>query len=199
MPDKRKERGEETRQRLLMGVFELVAEEGLPGLTAGKLSKAVGVSKSTIFHHFPSIEQLIIEAMRSWFDGSMTPMEEESREYADVGEYLEVFGGAMLGMVDNEKYFRATMAFFHKAMYDEVFREDLSSFLAGYMQRERKILAKLTGMSVDDQALIEWAALLAATLDGLSMQLAITQDTELCRALWKRYSDMLVATLVRGS
>lgn len=199
MKDKRRERGEETRKKLLLGVFNLVAEEGLQGLTAGKLSQVAMVSKSTIFHHFASIDQLIIEATRHWFDEQMGALERKQQEYTDVGMYLEALGDAMFEMADNERYFRTTMAFFHKALYDERFRTIFSSFLMEYMLRERQLLASLVGLNVEDQALMEWTALLAATLDGLSMQLAMTKDTALCHAMWKRYTKMFALALANDT
>lgn len=195
MTKRRSAQGEETRRRLVLGAFELVSEEGFPGLTAGKLSKVVGISKSTIFHHFASINDLAIEAMRSWFDGAMTPLENEHKEHSNIKDYLEALGETMLCLHENTKQYRATMAFFHKALCDEVFRKTFSSFLSGYMERERIIFAELTGMDREDKTLGDWAALTAATLDGLSMQLAITQDLPQCQAAWKQYSNLLVAAL----
>ena len=195
MSDKRRERGEETKQKLVSGVFELAAREGLAGLTAGKLSKATGIGKSTIFHHFSSLDELAIEAMKRWFDRTMEPMETGSHSYTSTDAYLEALGEAMFGMTESGDYFRATMTFFHKALFDESFREIFSPFLMSYMERERKVLARLSGLPVEHQTLVEWTGLMAATLDGISMQVAITQNPALGRAAWKQFSRMFVSAL----
>jgi AcrR family transcriptional regulator len=51
-------RGEETREAILERAVDLASEEGLEGLTIGKLAAELGMSKSGLFSHFGSKEEL---------------------------------------------------------------------------------------------------------------------------------------------
>ncbi|MDF1564720.1 MAG: TetR/AcrR family transcriptional regulator [Deltaproteobacteria bacterium] len=51
-------KGEETRQVILGSGLDLVSEVGLEGLTIGSLASRVGMSKSGLFAHFGSKEEL---------------------------------------------------------------------------------------------------------------------------------------------
>src|SRR5512139_3385033 len=56
-------KGEATRQSILDGACALASEVGLEGLTIGRLSEALEMSKSGLFAHFRSKEALQLQAL----------------------------------------------------------------------------------------------------------------------------------------
>ena len=68
--DGRRERGRRTRESILATAVDLASVEGLEGLTIGRLAGELGMSKSGLFAHFGSKEELqlaTIEAARDVF------------------------------------------------------------------------------------------------------------------------------------
>jgi len=68
--DGRRERGRRTRESILATAVDLASVEGLEGLTIGRLATELGMSKSGLFAHFGSKEELqlaTIEAAREIF------------------------------------------------------------------------------------------------------------------------------------
>jgi AcrR family transcriptional regulator len=60
-----KTKGEETRSAILEEALAMASKVGLDGLSIGCLAKAVGLSKSGLFSHFNSLENLQIEVLRT--------------------------------------------------------------------------------------------------------------------------------------
>jgi AcrR family transcriptional regulator len=58
-------KGSDTRDRILNIAFRLAAREGLEGLSLGMLAGEIGLSKSGLFAHFKSKEELQIEMLRT--------------------------------------------------------------------------------------------------------------------------------------
>jgi AcrR family transcriptional regulator len=56
--DGRRERGRRTRESILATAVDLASVEGLEGLTIGRLASELGMSKSGLFAHFGSKEEL---------------------------------------------------------------------------------------------------------------------------------------------
>lgn len=56
-------KGERTRAAILDAAFRIVSKDGLEGLTIGTLAAATGMSKSGLFAHFGSREELLIAVM----------------------------------------------------------------------------------------------------------------------------------------
>lgn len=68
--DGRRRRGNRTRESILQAAADIASVEGLEGLTIGRLAAALGISKSGLFAHFGSKEELqlaTIEAARRRF------------------------------------------------------------------------------------------------------------------------------------
>jgi AcrR family transcriptional regulator len=58
LPDGRRERGRRTRDSILDTAVQLASVEGLDGITIGRLASELGMSKSGLFAHFGSKEEL---------------------------------------------------------------------------------------------------------------------------------------------
>jgi AcrR family transcriptional regulator len=56
--DGRRRRGNQTRESILQAAADLASVEGLEGLTIGRLASELGISKSGLFAHFGSKEEL---------------------------------------------------------------------------------------------------------------------------------------------
>jgi AcrR family transcriptional regulator len=68
--DGRRERGRRTRESILHTAVQLASVEGIDGITIGRLASELGMSKSGLFAHFGSKEELqlaMIDAAREIF------------------------------------------------------------------------------------------------------------------------------------
>ncbi len=58
-------KGDDTRQAILAEALDLTSEVGLEGLTIGVLAKLVGMSKSGLYAHFSSKEELQVQVLQA--------------------------------------------------------------------------------------------------------------------------------------
>jgi AcrR family transcriptional regulator len=65
IPDRRKVRGDRTRRAILTAAVNIASVEGLEGLTIGRLASELEMSKSGLFAHFGSKEELQISTVRA--------------------------------------------------------------------------------------------------------------------------------------
>jgi AcrR family transcriptional regulator len=141
--DGRRRRGNATRESILQAAADIASVEGLEGLTIGRLATALGMSKSGLFAHFGSKEELqlatIDAARRRFVDHVVRPSRSLPRGRARLEAMLE----------DWLDYFRGQVfpggCFFHtvKAEFDsrpenavrDTVAEDVRQFLA-FLERE---------------------------------------------------------------
>src|SRR3954464_9361163 len=62
-PQNPQSKGGRTRAAILEAGFHIVSKAGLEGLTIGTLAEATGMSKSGLFAHFGSREELLLAVM----------------------------------------------------------------------------------------------------------------------------------------
>lgn len=76
-------KGEETKDRILQHALAIAGEVGFEGLSIGELAKAADMSKSGLFAHFDSKEDLQVQALsaasRSFLESVITPSLREPR------------------------------------------------------------------------------------------------------------------------
>jgi AcrR family transcriptional regulator len=63
--DRRKVRGDKTRRAILTAAVNIASVEGLEGLTIGRLATELDMSKSGLFAHFGSKEELQVSTVRA--------------------------------------------------------------------------------------------------------------------------------------
>jgi AcrR family transcriptional regulator len=144
--DGRRRRGNRTRESILQAAADLASVEGLEGLTIGRLAAELGMSKSGLFAHFGSKEELqlatIDAARRRFVERVVKP----SRHLPRGRERLEML------LRDWLRYYRdqvfAGGCFFHtvKAEFDsrptsavrQVVTDDAREFLAFLTREVRK-------------------------------------------------------------
>ncbi len=90
-PTTRRERAEQTRERVLSVATELMAARGYSGTSISAISKASGVMPASIYWHFESKEGLlgaVIErAAEAWFEGALRAMDQGEAEAQARGEH----------------------------------------------------------------------------------------------------------------
>ncbi len=141
--DGRRRRGNRTRESILQAAADVASVEGLEGLTIGRLASALGMSKSGLFAHFGSKEELqlatIDAARRRFVEHVVKPSRHLPRGRARVEALMN----------DWLAYYREQVfqggCFFHtvKAEFDsrpespvrEVVTEDARQFI-GFLTRE---------------------------------------------------------------
>jgi AcrR family transcriptional regulator len=144
--DGRRRRGNATRESILQAAADLASVEGLEGLTIGRLATELGMSKSGLFAHFGSKEELqlatIDAARRRFVDTVIRPSRALPRGRARVEALLldwltyfrtEVFRGGC--------FFNAVKAEFDSRPDTAVrvaITEDVRQFLAFLAREIRK-------------------------------------------------------------
>ncbi len=61
-------KGSVTKSVILQAALEIASKSGLEGITIGHLAESVGMSKSGVFAHFGSREELQIEVIRKYYE-----------------------------------------------------------------------------------------------------------------------------------
>jgi AcrR family transcriptional regulator len=87
--------GDRSRRNILKVAVDLASQEGLEGLTIGRLAAATGMSKSGLFAHFGSKEELqlaTLEAARAIFiDNVIRPAQEAAEGLCRLQKLCEVW------------------------------------------------------------------------------------------------------------
>lgn len=168
--------------------------DGLKALSAAKLASAGGVSKSSVFHHFKSIEDVLSQSLQLVVDEMRMSM--GSGEFRDAEHFLQSLGEGMFRTPDaSATLFRAFLCFSHESLFNPAYRESLASFIEQTERFFRSELSKLAPDSADPALIDAAASLLLPILDGIGFHYLLNPDAEKYRRVWTIQTSGIVRML----
>lgn len=181
--DKRMQKGEQTRSNILHTAVKIIAKNGLKDISTAKLAEASGVSKSTIFHHFKSNDELLMTALNLVFEELLQSMKVE--EYQDVEHFLDAIGQSIFQASDTERTFiKAFLSFFHEGIFNPAYREILVSYAEQMNDLFRTQLLQLAPKSTNQETIDSVSKLLLPMIDGIGFHYLLNGDSARYQQIW---------------
>ncbi|MCJ8313155.1 MAG: TetR/AcrR family transcriptional regulator [Saccharospirillaceae bacterium] len=174
-----------TKLKILNHTIELIGEEGISGLSAGNLVKKIGMSKSTIFHHFESIDQLLIEAFDLLID--LLFIQQENK-YTSLQEYLEGLGEQTLYACENyNKFITAYFMFFTKSLFNSEIKQKLKKSITKFKNNLQNDLSPY----FSKEEVKDYAELIFNSLDGMAIHYLIFKNKSKFQKSWNLLSNKI--------
>jgi AcrR family transcriptional regulator len=136
-------RAEERRKQIVDVALKLVSEHGVQGATLNRIASEVGITTPSLYGHFSSRKEILLETMDSVFEKVREL--HRSAKHPDPLERLREIGIAHTRLVSSEEGFAIAFFEFIAAPPDEELREALG-------QKELKLVQDLVEIIGEGQA-----------------------------------------------
>jgi AcrR family transcriptional regulator len=93
---RREQAREERRRQILEAAFSVFSRKGFNAANVSDVAAEAGVSQGTIYWYFDSKEELLVQALLSFFDGFGKGAVQTLAEYSTAAEKLRALGRAMV-------------------------------------------------------------------------------------------------------
>lgn len=173
------------KQEIAEAAIRLMSEGGAEALTASALARAAGISKANIFHHFPTLDDVVLAAFEQFImslESMNGPLPGSLRDWL-----LGLGTETVTAMADKGQLGGAYLAFLSRAKSDARLRQRLKQIAEGAEAAFAQIIATLSPQmsAIQTRAL---AALVMVAGDGLALHRDLfpereQQQTEGWRAL----------------
>ncbi|MCR6111460.1 TetR/AcrR family transcriptional regulator [Bacillus sp. A301a_S52] len=187
MDDLRKKKGIETKNRIRSSTTTILAREGMSGLSAKKIADEAGISKSNLFHHYRSIDDILIDLFESIT--SETAHALSNFEFQTLEEFFHMLGELTLQLsVEKEETFIAMFHYFNFALTNpdykdriEKLKQHLMNIFSGYI-RSIEPIPQATLANIAESIVI--------TLDAFGMHYSLDRDKQKFLHQWNIQSDL---------
>jgi AcrR family transcriptional regulator len=170
----------DTRSAIIDAAIIVLGRGGPDAFSAASLAREVGVSKATLFHHFPSIDEIPTAAFERMIADNLAIDMPLNASLADTIEFLGR-GSAELAR-SRRGFFKAYFVLMARAMFDDRLRAQLQASGDALLGRLRALLAPKLAEGEDAAA---FARLVAIQLDGSAIhRMAFGNDGEI-DAAWR--------------
>jgi DNA-binding transcriptional regulator YbjK len=182
-------RGSQTKSKLVNAAIEIISTDGLSGISANKVAVKANVSKSSVFHHFDSIDDLLEQSLHSLLDVSTMQI---PTDQITLEEFFYTVGYFTFNMPEGDllKY-QSLLSFYNEAMHNDRYKDIIMSLKNRVTESFQETLKSITQMEVD-KTLIE---MMTIDLDGLGMHFLIDRNIDKYMKYWeiksKYYCDKI--------
>ncbi len=187
--------GEETRKEILNAALTLLGRGGPDAFSAGALAREVNVSKATIFHHFASVDEILLAAC-DWRQS----LELEGRQPTSARDYLDGLGQQLVRAAQGDPtLLKAQAVFVTRAIFDREMNARLSEGVADMHRLVVEALRARLPSNVLDAEIESIARLAEMALDGLMINLVMrTGEEPQFQRAWTLMVDLLLAGAKSG-
>jgi AcrR family transcriptional regulator len=184
--------GEETRKEILNAALALLGRGGPDAFSAGALAREVNVSKATIFHHFASVDEILLAAC-DWRQS----LELEGHQPTSARAYLDGLGQQLVRAAQNDPVLlKAQAVFVTRAIFDREMNARISEGVADMHRLVVGALRARLPSNVSDAEIESIARLTEMALDGLMINLVMRTDE---RAQFQHAWTLMVDLLLAGA
>lgn len=183
----------DTRQRLILGALQLISEGGAEAFSANALTQRVGVSKGALYHHFGSLEDVLLEAVRYRVEERRVHAERRYQDYSDIRSWLRDYFEEMTSFASSPAFLNILLYFNQKGLRSESIREHLCRNNDDTFKRLGEMIQHFYPQVIEPSRLAQICALILFTVEGASAHGALQQDRERFSGVW----EWLIQAVVR--
>ena len=125
----------ERHERILETVRQCIAEKGVAGLTIRDLADSCRVSVPTLYRRFGSKEQLLVEAIRSYFDSDVLGKQLENGDSSGAERIIEIIDLCGKTITDMPEYNRQLFALFMSSDFGARLGWDITESITFYVRQ----------------------------------------------------------------
>ena len=186
----RRIQGEQTKELIVEAACDLIGESGYHSVTAAALIERAGVSKGGLYHHFRTLDDVIIKAYEktAWklFSGLGTS------NPASVGDYLQQVEQVIFQhLLTDKRTLRIMHELLPMAMYDPLFIERRQKMMKSGADRMIDKFAPSFKNNIKESELQKMIAAVSVFISGLAIQHQMSSDLKDSRKTWAWFRSVI--------
>ncbi|MED1091579.1 TetR/AcrR family transcriptional regulator [Bacillus paramycoides] len=152
------------KQKLLEAAKEIIAEHGMEKLTLKAVAESAQVTQGTVYYHFKTKDQLLLEVTESFCKAS----------WEQIGKDVKLekaLQSAKSRCVKDSMYHHLFFQLIASGLQNDTMKEKIGELLQYENQELKGVLGKKVGGAITSQISTEtWSILCNALIDGLALQ-----------------------------
>jgi len=190
--------GAQTKKKIIESACLLLAREGLHGVNAAALAKQAGVSKGALYHHFPSMDEVV----SSCFEKTATDVYGELQflRPRNLSEYLDAVENVLFNKLLNDKNrIRIFYELSPKVIFEKKFQSRRRLMFDKVIKIMTKRLLNTFEEPISEKHLEKILSGVGAFVTGLSYQSLSMRSSEESREIWSWFRATLENDLTISS
>ena len=193
MQDLRIIKGQEMKRSIVLSTIDLIASDGIEGISTQKLANSLNISKSNIFHHFKSVEAILDEVFSTILNTMIEPI--SNHHFDNVKEFMMFIGdGAFHLSNEDRSIYIVTFQLYTLSLHHQKYKDLLLRQKEDIVQVISNELIRLSHSNQEICTMV--AEMILMTLDGYGLSSLLEENPNHYQKLWELnttyWSDLLL-------
>lgn len=183
--DKRVLKGEQTRQAIIEAAIRVISLEGINEVSAAKIASSIGISKSNVFHHFKTREQILIGVHDMICEQLFLALKE--RKAPTLEGYLLSIGSDLFKVTtEASEPYKVFFSFYNQGLFQDNLKSILIQSLEKLVQLiEEKIKEHMDVDKLKEERIAEVSRMMLAFMDGIGLHHLLNPNPQAYLRLWE--------------
>lgn len=196
MQDLRLVKGLEMKRSIVMATIDLIAREGIEGISTQKIANSLNISKSNIFHHFKSVEAILDEVFATILKSMVEPI--SNHHFDNVKEFMMFIGEGIFHLsTEDRNIYIVTFQLYTLSLHNQKYQDLLLSQKESIVQVISNELLKLTHSNHETCAMV--AEMILMTLDGYGLSALMEGNSDHYQKLWDLNTNYWIDMLLTNA
>lgn len=175
-------KGQKMRSSIIQAAINILEQEGMEGISAKKIADTLKISKSNIFHHFQSVDNIIEEVFETVM-GFMTDSI-AVHSYQSAKDFILHLGQGISNLSSEERtIYIVTFQFYTLGLHDKKYQDQLLKQKQRTIDLISKELYKCTGAKKEICKSV--SEMILMTLDGYGLSALMDNTHDSYQKLWE--------------
>ena len=191
MSTARQQSAKKTQEKLIQSAIDIVGKSGYEALTSNALVTKAGVAKGTLYHHFDSLDDVIVAMIRAICSKMRNDFTEH--QYTSLKDYFSVIGEYNIDeCANNRELINIIFGFFPIGMKDQKFKTLATELIEADCQQITAVIQRFYHDKLSKEKLDHAVRMIDMFSAGFVIHNTLFDDPELYRQIWKEFGDMLI-------
>ncbi|MDY7220849.1 TetR/AcrR family transcriptional regulator [Halalkalibacterium halodurans] len=170
-----------TKEQLIEAAKRCIVEKGIHSLTLKSVAEGAGVTQGTVYYHFRSKDQLMLEIVESMCTSAWHSLESMSKQEGENTHWIQAALHSAHDRTTKDAYFHKLLA---SLIVTGFTNEQIRQKLEKLFQFENQVLKEQMAAVLGDHelhgvSLEVWSVLFNALIDGLAIQALVAENTDI--------------------
>lgn len=182
MTDLRIIKGQEMKKNIIHASIDILSKDGIEAISSQKIADKLNTSKSNIFHHFKSIENILDEVFDTILSYKIDPI--IGHNFTSLENLINFIGNGIYNLNDEgRKLYVITFQLYTISLYTIKYQEKLLKQKDKIIQVIANKLLKLS--KADEKTCIDVSEMILMTLDGYGLSALLENKQNHYKKLWE--------------
>jgi len=190
MQTTRQDMANQTRQKIIESAFDIVGNHGYSALTSNELIRVAGVAKGTLYHHFSTMDDVIIGLMDYVIDMFMECVPLEG--YKNFTEYTTALGEFQQeSFAEDSRLTKVVYGYFPIGMSNPKFRQPAKNMLSQAISKMTPVIRNFYADDLSDDRIETAIRMIDMFTLGFGVHQNFFDDPDKHREIWNQFFSFL--------